>query len=450
MSDNRYTLDLQSLFKDDLDTAVRHMMKEKIIPNILSVESELLLPNGTFNYFLSSEYLHPNMASEAWDYNDHEKFFHELSKKIPSVFMVLSIENLDDPENSMIKKAFHDGQYKEVFLDRLDLDRALDAAPWRPYGAPETDIAKHSTRYRGIDLERDMDAPDAAISMPKYSDKLSEIPWGYHKDEYYQAFDNVSQLFSVLQMTSEISAAGGEGGVKQWASKYRLDSVTKPQTKDDVYLSGKKGIEQMLTFLQKFAMKVFPAEEALNVTWMDRLIHDFKAMKIRYPDKSSCKGAMLTGAAAFEDTISAHTNYLQDVLCEAYAQFMYKSLERDMEHDPRLIIEKPFIELLTEGIVQSDSLSFYKNYWQSHPCGKPLQEFLGMTENEYVAVDQRGEEVLTEITNARREGRNYEGGGKRPIDESLASAKARANAQSQVATAPEQGLKNARKQSDHK
>lgn len=58
---------------------------------------------------------------------------------------------------------------------------------------------------------------------------------------------------------------------------------------------------------------------------------------------------------------------------------------------------KPYAEALRAGIITADEIDNYIDYWNTYETGKSLQDFLGMTKNEFVKFIQYGERYIFDI-----------------------------------------------------
>lgn len=144
MSDYRYSLEVYADDASSLDIVRAELEKEEIIPHVMKVDFENRKEaDGKSYLFLSTDSLMPHGSVKCWSDQDHELFFHTLSKQVPNTKLVFSGENLDDPNDSRFKKAFQNGQYKDAYQDAFDLEVVLEEAPWREYGAPAKE-ATHS------------------------------------------------------------------------------------------------------------------------------------------------------------------------------------------------------------------------------------------------------------------------------------------------------------------
>lgn len=141
MSDYRYTLDVYAEDAASLDAIKVHLETERITPQIMKIDFENRKPEDGRSYlYLSTDSLLPYGSVKHWSDQDHEAFFHDLSKKIQNTEFIFSGENLDDPNNSRFKKAFFNGQFKDAYQDMFSLDSALELAPWREYGTPAIEL----------------------------------------------------------------------------------------------------------------------------------------------------------------------------------------------------------------------------------------------------------------------------------------------------------------------
>lgn len=137
MSDYRYALDIYAKDTASLDAAKAYLEVEGITPHIMKVDLENRNQAAGESYlYLSTDSFIPYGSVKCWETQDHESFFHTLSKHVPNAKFVFSGEDLDDPNGSRFLKAFLNGQFKDAYLDVLDLGTILENMPWREYGTP--------------------------------------------------------------------------------------------------------------------------------------------------------------------------------------------------------------------------------------------------------------------------------------------------------------------------
>ncbi len=150
MSDYKYWLDISSANQADIDHSMELLKAKEIVPNILALDHYAKTPvNGEFYASFDTESIGFFGTAKGWDREEHEQFFNELSRKFPSATFELRGVCVDDPQNNMFCKAFHNGQYKEVWQDNSDLSERLSAIPWRSYGTPELS-AEQSNNFKTV------------------------------------------------------------------------------------------------------------------------------------------------------------------------------------------------------------------------------------------------------------------------------------------------------------
>lgn len=170
MSEYRYNLTLTGKDDAELSRAVKQLNEANIVPDYLYLDT-ILRPekseDGFFHLYLSSESVSPYGTAPCWENTAHEKFLHELSVKCPGTTIKLTGENIDDPNNSVFAKLFHNGQYKEAFQEKQDVDYLLQQEPWRQYGAPALD-GQEAAVYRlfeTISAQRELPGYQIASDM---------------------------------------------------------------------------------------------------------------------------------------------------------------------------------------------------------------------------------------------------------------------------------------------
>lgn len=174
MSEYRYNLSLHSGDETELNETIGYLQKNKIIPDLLEIDAFFKSPDrGSYMAFLSTENIMPYGTVRCWEGKEHEAFFNALSKKVPGVTFELTGEDIDDPNNSVFKKAFQNGRYKEVYQEKQDLDSLLASKEWQKYGEPEASVDDHSIDpldYRKcvadacVAIERALAALDQAVA----------------------------------------------------------------------------------------------------------------------------------------------------------------------------------------------------------------------------------------------------------------------------------------------
>lgn len=145
MSEYKYWLDISGNNHEELNKALAFLEAEGIVPGTLVVDSADQGYGPPFAC-LSTEELLPDGTCKGWDAESHEKFFNDMSVKIPGITLEFRGVCVDDPNNEMFLKAFHNGQYREVWQDNSDLSERLSEVPWHPYGSSEQDYNNNLRR----------------------------------------------------------------------------------------------------------------------------------------------------------------------------------------------------------------------------------------------------------------------------------------------------------------
>ncbi len=143
MSEYRYNLKISGTDAAEINNALQVMQSTEVIPYSLKVDTRDLDPRTNLTtVYLSTEDIPPYGTAPCWDKEAHERFFHELSLKSPGLMFEFTGENIDDPNNCIFMKAFHNGLYKDAVQEKQDVSSLLRKSEWRVYGEPERDTAE--------------------------------------------------------------------------------------------------------------------------------------------------------------------------------------------------------------------------------------------------------------------------------------------------------------------
>ena len=187
-------------------------------------------------------------------------------------------------------------------------------------------------------------------------DVLGDFPWSLLKEEYYQGYDNVCRLYSLLNLDYQVC----NGGIAQYFGN-RYHEPRDPHHGDDVALYGIDEQKKEFKRLVSFAREVYPerAEEntklentcdAFDQLWFEEEAESFETIyceedeyiidpetgeEVENPEyfepyEETVYEDIIHGQNGFNNTFYESNDYLEELL-ELRAQFFCKLFARDLE-----------------------------------------------------------------------------------------------------------------------
>lgn len=187
-------------------------------------------------------------------------------------------------------------------------------------------------------------------------DVLGDFPWSILKEEYFQGYDNVCRLYSLLNMDYQVC----NGGIEQYFGN-RYHEPREPHHDDDIALYGIDEQKKDFKRVVAFAREVYPERIAENdtlakacaafeVLWLEENAESFETIyceedeyiidpetgeEMENPDyfepyEETIHEDVIHEYAGFNETFFNASNYLEELL-EMRAQFLCKLFARDIE-----------------------------------------------------------------------------------------------------------------------
>jgi len=257
-----------------------------------------------------------------------------------------------------------------------------------------------------LDIPQDYDKIqnlDVLKKLEPAAEKLMAIPWREFSSKYHEDHVTAAALISIMNLEDVIMSKG----IKEWALGPAFKAPVKSIAPNIHGVDDKKVMEQTMEKLLSFAKEALSLNNGRINEEFSAAVEDFKRMSIKRGDTEETRGFVYaTGAKAFEGSVLSMRGYL-GVVCQAYAQFLFKKLEQAVGHDPRVSTAKPFMDALACGDVHPDHIDLYTEYWHSSNREGSLREFLGMNKEEYSAWLKGGNAVLSAMAESRGEVQSF-------------------------------------------
>ena len=206
----------------------------------------------------------------------------------------------------------------------------------------------------------DMIKGQSSAQNTDWFDVLGNFPWGSLKDQYFQGYDNVCRLYSLVHLDYQVC----NGGIEQYfLNGYHEHSS--PHHEDDVSLYGIDEQKKDFIRLVSFAKELYPSRTAENealsracdafqAIWIEENAEFYETIEcekdeyiidpetgdeIENPDyfepyEETYTEDVIHGAEGFNELFFAASSYLEELL-ELRAQFYCKTFARDLEkHAP--------------------------------------------------------------------------------------------------------------------